>query len=126
MSNYLTPDHPDAFVDHPTVEEKRAVWDKLMIHAPLGTCPLCKGHGGWNLALNAYPLRDRENTRENRHKYVHFRASCRQCNGWGFVVEQRDLDCIHTREETKHDNVRCLTDYRCTKCGKTEQIDSSD
>lgn len=124
----MGPDHPDAFIDFPSVEAKRAAWDELQNHAPLGVCPVCKGHGGWNLKLNNYRLRpDMADTPENRHKHSHFRSSCSQCNGWGFVDNQLDLNCVHTMVRVRHDNVRCLSDYRCSKgCGCEYQIDSSD
>jgi hypothetical protein len=125
MSKYLTVDHPDAHIDFPSVDEIRAQWLRLLKREPVATCPRCRGYGGWNLEINAYPLRGKEDTRENRHKHCHFRASCSQCNGWGFVDNKRDAECVHQAEETAHDNVRCLTNYRCTKCDKRWQVDSS-
>lgn len=126
MSEFLTVDHPDAHIDFPPVEESRANWLRLLKAEPLAECPVCHGHGGWNLEINAYPLRSgMEDTQENRHKFCHFRASCSQCNGWGFVSTKRDAECIHTPVATAHDNVRCLTNYKCSKCGYKYQIDSS-
>lgn len=99
-------------------------------------CPLCKGHGGWNLKLNSYPLRDLEDTPDNRHKYSHFRGHCSQCNGWGWVKEgSLDATCIHDYNEISYDECRklnvyhagrCWHVYKCSKCGETRGYDSSD
>lgn len=112
---YLTPEHPDAFVDH-VLREPSGDLTKL--------CPTCKGYGGWNLRLNAYPLHDREDTAENRHKFSHFRASCSHCNGWGYVHQTENCP----GHEWKHvrNTGNCLNLYRCTVCGKEWEIDSSD
>lgn len=117
-SPYLGPESPDAFVDFPAPGP-----------CPVGVpaaltalCPLCKGHGGWNLLLNQYPLHSHENTPENRHRYGHFRASCSQCNGWGWTS---DLSCLH--EYVWDRNVgHCLNTHRCLKCGHEQTHDSSD
>lgn len=125
-TDYLTIDHADAFVDFPSVEEKRATWLRFEKREPLAECPKCKGRGGWNLRINDCPLpANMENTRENRHRYCHFQASCSQCSGWGFVSHQRDVDCVHEPVQTAHDGNRCLTNYRCSKCGYEYQVDSS-
>lgn len=125
-SEYLTIDHPDAHVDFPTADEKRQDFVRMWNREPLATCPKCHGRGGWNLQLNQYPLPvAMDETRENRHMYCHFRASCSQCNGWGFVSEKRDAECIHDAEETAHDSALCLTSYRCRNCSAQWQIDSS-
>jgi len=89
--------------------------DKLFL------CPVCKGYGGWNLTLNAYG------------PGKHFRASCSQCNGWGWVTEE-DRDCIHEVEELSMAQCReikvmhfgnCYHVYRCLKCGQISAVDSS-
>lgn len=121
MAEYLTPDHPDAYVDFPLKDGESR--DK---YHPTWTavCPMCKGHGGWNLKLRSYPLHDKEDTPENRHKYSHFRASCSQCWGWGFVEPgSADETCIHDYDqkwEAMHD---CR--WTCKKCGKTFMVDTS-
>lgn len=116
---YLTPESPEAFVDFPMADAEFAAKYNLT-----KICPRCKGHGGWNLKLNSYPLHDKPDTAENRHRYSHFRASCSHCNGWGYVRE--DENC--PGHEWKHvRNVgRCLNLYRCEKCGKEREVDSSD
>lgn len=112
---YLDPSHADAFVDFP---EKLAKPD---VRPDAAECPVCKGYGGWNLKLNAYPLHDYEDTPANRHRYAHFLASCSQCQGYGWTT---DLACSHRFEQVgsvamfQHIN-------RCAKCGVEQVWDSS-
>lgn len=100
-------------------------------------CPLCKGYGGWNLSLNSYPLpQGYDDTPENRSKYVHFRAHCNQCNGWGWVrADSADATCIHeykelSVEQSQQKGIKhwgmCWHVYECSKCGHTMSQDSSD
>lgn len=117
MNKYLTPESPDAFVDFP-------VLDPVPLAYLTKICPVCHGHGGWNLRVNSYTLPiGTADTPENRHKYVHFRAHCTHCNGWGYVRE--DETC--TGHEWRHvrNTGNCLNLYRCDKCGKEWEIDSS-
>lgn len=104
---YLTPEHPDAFVDYPG--KPRPDWMKDAVE-----CPKCKGHGGWNLSL------DVRNDPENPH----FRMHCAQCRGHGWVRPE-NAGCAH---EYRHDRMvgRCLEIMRCWKCGAEIQVDSSD
>lgn len=83
-------------------------------------CPKCHGYGGWNLRLNAY----RGETPDQRH----FRASCGQCWGWGWVArEGPDATCVHEYREIEPDQPwRCWHTIQCTKCGRTRSYDSSD
>lgn len=90
-------------------------------------CPLCKGHGRWNLELNAYgPQR-------------HFQGACNQCNGWGYVDTARpqDLTCIHDYQEVGRERrvqlgysgslFRGEHVWECRhRCGAHKLIDSSD
>ena len=86
-------------------------------------CPVCKGHGGWNLRLKAY--RDGGN----------FQASCGQCNGWGWVEkdgpdatcvhEYRELSDLECRERNIHHFGMCWHVYTCEKCGHIISQDSS-
>lgn len=77
-------------------------------------CPLCKGFGGWNLNLPKEPGGRRD------------RASCRQCNGMGYVGE-RDLKCIHLMKRVGQFKVGAtLHSMRCINCGKEEIQDSGD
>jgi hypothetical protein len=116
---FLEPTDKDAFLDFP---EKREVPEGKV------ECALCQGHGGWNLEINAYPHRmkpeNREDTAENRHLYCHFRASCSNCNGWGYV------DAVQGKHVHEWDNGRkignCLTEYGCKTCGEKQTVDSSD
>lgn len=118
MRKYLEPTDPNAFLDFP-LQESPPTWAPDYV-----PCPKCFQHGGWNLEINAYPLRNMENTPENRHKYSHFRAHCGQCNGYGWT-SQENAKCLH--EMVHHRNTgRCLNEYKCIKCGKIEEIDSSD
>lgn len=115
-NDFLEPDHPDAFRDYPKMDRTE--------YGPTGDeCPKCKGHGGWNLRLNAYPLHDMEDTPENRHRYSHFRASCGACWGWGYLQEGQT--CAH-EWVNKRTVGNCLHEWECTKCGATREVDSSD
>lgn len=127
VSAYLTPADADAYVDHPTPADNLAKWRKWNAKTPdPHVCPKCKGYGGHNLRVNDYPLpAGMENTAENRHKYCHFRQSCMQCGGWGYVTDRRDADCAHEFDHGKKVG-NCLYDYTCKKCGRVYQIDSSD
>lgn len=119
-SNYLTPDSPQAFEDFSPINEKH----KENLISPV-LCPVCKGHGGWNLALNTYPLHGKESTPENRHEFGHFHAFCSQCWGHGFV-EQNSLSatCIH--EVLGRKKGKSYYEEFCTKCGYVRTVDSSD
>jgi hypothetical protein len=112
---YLDEGHPDAFVDFPAKAERPA-------HLPGAVeCPRCKGHGGWNLELNCYPLHGHESTPENRHRYAHFRASCAQCQGHGWT---NDVACIHDFHPAG--SVAMFQHvHRCQKCGVEQVWDSS-
>ena len=117
---YLNEHSLEAFVDYPPAPIHGLPEGKVI-------CPRCKGHGGWNLKLNSYKLREGiEDTPENRHKYSHFRTSCNNCNGWGYVgANSRDATCIHKYEWTANVG-NCLNNYKCHKCGKEICVDSSD
>lgn len=116
-SEYMTSLHPDAFLDFPV--------PKPVPKDNYRTCPVCNGRGGWNLRLNAYPLPPHvEDTPENRHKYVHFRASCYHCNGWGYVHQSVTCDG-HNWVYVKNLG-KCYNQYKCSKCGAINNVDSSD
>lgn len=100
-------------------------------------CPVCKGHGGWVLTVNAYPLpKGYENTPQNRAKYCHFRAHCSQCTGWGWVNRySQDAVCVHDDVELSQLEARakgvahygmCWHVYECRKCRRRRTTDSSD
>jgi DnaJ-class molecular chaperone len=108
--------HPDAFVD----------WDhKEPAYGCTKECPRCKGFGGWNLQINSYKMpANTADTPENRHKFVHFRAMCSHCNGWGYVSPN---ETCPGHEWTFEKNLgRCYNRYRCTVCGAQSDVDSGD
>lgn len=83
-------------------------------------CPKCHGYGGWNLELNCYGKPG------DPPEMRHFRASCSQCWGWGYV-ESADAECVHEFKEIKPDQPwRCWHTIQCTKCGRKKSYDSSD
>jgi hypothetical protein len=92
-------------------------------------CPVCQGHGGWNLRL--YKIAP------------HFQAHCVQCHGWGYVPEGLDATCVHEYKEVgfrdrakwekrfpqlkgKWDSGNCIHNNVCEKCGRLYIVDSSD
>lgn len=114
--NYLNEDSKDAFLDMEVLERPdlryASMKDKKWV-----LCPKCKGHGGWNLKLNAYPD-------QKVPKMKHFRSSCSQCWSWGWVEEESlDATCVHDWEHTTHK----MFDHSmtCTKCGRERRYDSS-
>lgn len=113
---YLEATDTDAFVDWPEVEVRLLKGNKV--------CPVCQGHGGWNLKLNAYNLHSYENTPENRHRYSHFRCCCSHCNGWKQV--RADENCQGHEWKRIATTGRCLNLYECVHCGKKSEVDSSD
>ncbi|MCI0461143.1 MAG: hypothetical protein L0Z62_29705 [Gemmataceae bacterium] len=85
-------------------------------------CPKCRGHGRWNLRLDAYG------------PGKHFQCGCGQCNGWGFVGES-DWRCVHDyRELTPAEcGTRGIPHYgmcwhvlECVTCGRCLSYDSGD
>ena len=106
-TDYMTPQHPDAFLDHEVLPQPR--WGDFKCHK-------CKGHGGWNLALNQY----REVNNDPKTK--HFRASCSDCNGWGWTPTEVTHEHVWISEQIG----MSLRRETCNLCGKTILIDSSD
>lgn len=104
MEKYLTPNDPNAFLGHTKREQPKGF---------LYECPHCKGYGEWNLQLNQYP--------QNDPPRCHFRASCDNCNGIGYV---NDASHIHDWEFTRNIS-RCYNEYQCTICKRIKTIDSS-
>jgi hypothetical protein len=117
MKTYLEPTDPNAFVDFPEIPGPPEYIESAVI------CPQCKGHGGWNLELNAYPLHQYENTPENRHMFSHFRASCSQCVGHGYVTPENSGHIHRWKRVGSIGN--CLHLDECEVCGKQWQVDSS-
>lgn len=119
MGKYLESTDPGAFDDYPRRDALKAA-EIGLVHE----CLECKGHGGWNLTLNAYPLHGKENTPENRHRFSHFRVHCSNCNGMGYVRPE-NADHIHKWEHAGNAG-NCLNLYRCSGCGQEWMVDSSD
>ena len=113
---YMDQNHPDAFLDYPGIKKPEYGHTKL--------CPKCKGHGGWNLRLNAYSLHNYPNTAENRHRYSHFKCMCSHCSGWGYVLPTET--CPGHEWQFLQNLGRCYNRYKCLICGKTSDVDSSD
>lgn len=117
-TQYLRPTDKDAFLDFPGKKSPQLEYNLTF------ECPKCTGYGGWNLRLNAYPLGRYVDTPENRHLYSHFRASCNNCNGWGYVTPTQGE---HIHHWVRLKNVgRCLNLWQCETCGEQEVVDSSD
>lgn len=122
MSQYLNPTDPGAFRDIPTKAPPGERWSDMTAYNTV--CPLCLGHGKWNLRLDAYG--------GGRH----FQAHCCQCNGYGWVRDgSLNATCIHEETELSSSECRaagvphygmCWHVYRCTKCGHIRSVDSSD
>lgn len=150
MSEYSTHNSSDAFVDFPEPLMHLNVPYRGKLPEGQVLCAQCKGHGGWNLRLNAYPRTkdQKEHIQENRalhglealsdqefrHLYEHFRACCSNCNGWGYVDASQG-DHIHTWKELSRDECRkkglthfgmCYHVYKCETCAETMATDSSD
>ena len=106
-TDYMTPHHPDAFLDHEVLEQPK--WAKFK-------CFKCHGYGGWNLALNQYKEQN------NDPKTRHFRATCPDCNGWGWTAEKVE----HEHKWVSKDIGKCLRRETCVICGKEVVVDSSD
>lgn len=120
---YLEATDEGAFLDmpvKPTMHEVNPCYnDSDYIH-----CPVCQGHGGWNLRLNAYGAGQ------------HFQCFCTQCNGYGWVrADGPNAKCIHENVEVSQEECsrRGLTHYgrcwhvtECKKCGLIGAYDSSD
>lgn len=103
MTNYLKPGDPDSFLGY-EIKEQRTPEYVL--------CPVCSGHGGWNLRVHAYGP-DR-----------HFRAHCDQCSGYGWTRPE-NAKCVHEWKFVANLG-RCYNQYQCTKCGMKQNVDSGD
>lgn len=111
MEPFLTPDDPGAFTD----------WAKNPPVDGLPECPKCKGHGGWNLILHAYPLPyGISDTAAWRHLYCHFRAGCSMCGGVGYTANTCDHKWKWAECLGEHHNR-----FQCVLCDATYETDSS-
>jgi hypothetical protein len=109
---FMDENHYDDFTDFPGIKDKSN--DCI--------CPKCKGFGGWNLILNAYPLHGKPDTKENRHLYTAYKAICGQCNGFGWVSKD-NMKCIHEwafSHQDVYDRV-----VKCIYCNKKQVTQDS-
>jgi DnaJ-class molecular chaperone len=109
-------DWPPGFLDQLREMSHRYGYTKL--------CPICRGHGGWNVVLNQHPLHGNPDTAHHRHLFAHRRTQCEHCNGWGWL--HPDDNCPRHQWEKIGNRGRCLHIYRCTGCGVEREIDASD
>lgn len=112
---YVQPGDPEAWIDWPRARDRAPnyVGDNAV------KCSICRGHGGWNLLLGAYPLA-RENTSENRHLFSHMKATCHGCGGHGWL--RPNSDCVH---ELRYNGVSGkITHLSCVHCKKTVSWDT--
>lgn len=95
---------------------------KAMPSGKTAICPVCQGHGGWHLRLNA--------------SGKHFDCFCNQCNGYGWVKKDSpDATCVHETRELSQKECQdlniihfgsCWHVEQCKHCGKISSYDSSD
>ena len=120
---YMDHKHPDAFVDF---APPKAPSDLMLKMGYNKVCPMCKGHGGWNLRLNAYRMPDGyEGNPYNRNRYCHFRASCGHCSGWGYVSPEEPCEG-HEWARVAGASYMGMSKYVCIHCEKEACRDSSD
>jgi hypothetical protein len=118
MTAYLTPTDACAFdgmkkhQPEPASKMLGAYSTPRRDSVPVVECGKCRGHGGWNLQLDAYG------------PGKHFRASCNNCTGWGYVPEEQGSH-IHEWDGGVAIS-RCCTRYTCAACNAVSVVDSSD
>ena len=105
MSQYMEHTHLDAFRDIEPMEASPKQGRTI-------ECPKCHTHGKWNLKLNSYG------------PGKHFQQHCTQCDGWGWVRTGLDATCLHDWQYVEKLG-NCLHLYRCSKCNKEWEVDSS-
>lgn len=114
---YIQPGDPEAWVDFP---EPRKVPPPFMFSDAV-QCGMCRGHGGWNLLLSAYPLVGKDNSSENRFLFSHMRATCHACAGHGWVSASRK-SCVHEYRWVGVSDR--LTHFSCVHCKSTVSWDT--
>ena len=118
MTEFLKPTDADAFLDMEKLPMPGTLYDDLKAYT--AECPQCRGYGGWNLELNAYPVRDKHGIEIGRK---HFQSHCSHCNGWGWV-EPKDAGHVHDWQHVRRMG-NCLNLFVCLICKKTIEVDSS-
>lgn len=109
--SYVQPGDPEAWVDWPEPRKN----PPHFMSGDSERCGICRGHGGWNLLLGAYPS-PRENTSENRHLYSHMKATCHGCAGHGWI-RTSEKRCVHEFRWTGVMDRR--TQFTCVHCKHT-------
>ncbi len=119
----LEPNDPGAFDDWGpgSLDELRRMSHR---YGYTKLCHICRGHGGWNMALNQSPLKGMPDTAANRHRFAHRRTQCDHCNGWGWL--HPDDNCPRHQWQKIGNCGRSLHIHRCTGCGAEREIDTSD
>jgi DnaJ-class molecular chaperone len=78
-------------------------------------CPLCKGYGQYHYGDIQFA--------NGQYQMMH----CGQCNGYGYVTKGSvDETCVPHQMKWEAKLGRCYNRYKCEKCGKVHNIDSSD
>lgn len=114
---YIQPGDPEAWVDFP---EPRKVSPSFMFSDAV-QCDICRGYGGWNLLLGAYPSIGKDSTSENRHLFSHMKATCHACAGHGWIsVAHRS--CVHEYRWGGVSNQ--FTYFACVHCKSTISWDT--
>jgi hypothetical protein len=114
---YIQSGDREAWVDYPA---QKAV-PPSYLSGYTKRCPTCRGHGGWNLLLSAFPLSGKDNTVENRHLFSHMRATCHACSGHGWIRPDDDR-CTHEFRMTGVSNK--LTHFSCVNCSAVVSWDT--
>jgi hypothetical protein len=106
---YLEPTDPGAFLG---IEKKSRESYERSWSESAAECAKCLGHGGWNLRLSP----------DGQHS----KASCDNCNGWGYVPAAQGAHIHDWKYQANLGN--CYNRYRCVVpgCGKFWDVDSSD
>ena len=105
---YIQSGDSEAWVDWP---ERRGI--PLFMSKDSVQCVQCKGHGGWNLLLGAYPLNEQISTPDSRHAYSHMKTTCHVCAGHGWISDN-NRSCVHEYRLSHVVNHR--TQFNCVKC----------
>lgn len=114
---YIQPGDPEAWIDFPPPRESAPP----QLGSSAERCSICRGHGGWNLLLGAFPVTSLENTSEIRHMYSHMKATCQGCSGHGWVRPE-GRGCVHEYRWVGVSGK--LTHFTCVHCNSTVSWDT--